>query len=132
MDRKLPKISTQSYHLMQMQIKMYPAHSNRSSTPKTYKIVKNLNLTLKIFSLRESMPPSWIDFSQENISTSNHEREASIRLRGMISSTLSQTSADMRDQADRVEEAMSRRIAETEEATRSLEDELKAVNQSVV
>jgi hypothetical protein len=45
---------------------------------------------------------------------------------------LSQTSADMRDQADRVEEAMSRRIAETEEATRSLEDELKAVNQSVV
>lgn len=78
------------------------------------------------------MPPSWIDFSQENISTSNHEREASIRLRGMISSTLSQTSADMRDQADRVEEAMSRRIAETEEATRSLEDELKAVNQSVV
>ena len=39
----------------------------------------------------------------------------------MICSTLSQTSADMRDQADRVEEALQRRIAETEEATRSLE-----------
>ena len=50
------------------------------------------------------------------------------RLRGMICSTLSQTSADMRDQADRVEEALQRRIAETEEATRSLEDELKAVS----
>ena len=33
----------------------------------------------------------------------------------------------MREQADRVEEALSRRIAETEEATRRLEDELKAV-----
>ena len=33
----------------------------------------------------------------------------------------------MREQADRVEEALARRIAETEEATRRLEDELKAV-----
>ena len=37
-------------------------------------------------------------------------------------------SADMREQADRVEEALSRRIAETEESTRALEDELKAVS----
>ena len=36
---------------------------------------------------------------------------------------------DMREQADRVEEAFSRRIAETEEATRSLESELKQVRQ---
>ena len=34
----------------------------------------------------------------------------------------------MREQADRVEEALSRRIAETEESTRALEDELKAVS----
>lgn len=73
------------------------------------------------------MPPQWHDFSPENIRTAEMEREASIRLRGMISSTLSQTSADMREQADRVEEALSRRISETEEATRSLENELKAV-----
>ncbi len=33
----------------------------------------------------------------------------------------------MREQADRVEEAFSRRVAETEEATRSLEAELKQV-----
>ena len=37
-------------------------------------------------------------------------------------------SADMREQADRVEEALSRRIAETEESARALEDELKAVS----
>lgn len=34
----------------------------------------------------------------------------------------------MREQADRVEEGFSRRIAETEEATRNLEVELKHVN----
>ena len=73
------------------------------------------------------MPPNWHDFSPENIRIAKQEAEASNRLRGMISSTLSQTSADMREQADRVEEALSRRIAETEEATRSLETELKAV-----
>ena len=74
------------------------------------------------------MPPQWHDFAPENIRRAEQEREASIRLRGMICSTLSQTSADMREQADRVEEALSRRIAETEEATRRLEDELKAVS----
>ena len=38
----------------------------------------------------------------------------------------------MREQADRVEEALSRRIAETEESTRALEDELKAVSIELV
>ena len=82
-----------------------------------------------IFTLlfRESLPPQWHDFSPENIRVAKQEAEASNRLRGMISSTLSQTSADMREQADRVEEALNRRLSETEEATRALEDELKAV-----
>ena len=35
----------------------------------------------------------------------------------------------MREQADRVEEALSRRVAETEEATRNVEIELKEVMQ---
>ena len=82
------------------------------------------NFTL---SFRESLPPQWHDFSPENIRVAKQEAEASNRLRGMISSTLSQTSADMREQADRVEEALNRRLFETEEATRALEDELKAV-----
>jgi hypothetical protein len=34
----------------------------------------------------------------------------------------------MREQADRVEEAFARRVAETEEATRNLEAELKQVS----
>ncbi len=48
-----------------------------------------------------------------------------MRLRGNMASVLSQVSADMREQADRVEDAVSRRVAETEEATRALEVELK-------
>jgi len=79
----------------------------------------------------ESLPPQWHDFSPENIRVAKQEAEASNRLRGMISSTLSQTSADMREQADRVEEALNRRLSETEEATRALEDELKATVEEI-
>ena len=74
------------------------------------------------------MPPNWQEFSQENLRHSNQERETSMRLRGVIGQTLSQTSQDMREQADRCEEALSRRVSETEEATRGLEDQLKQVS----
>ena len=53
------------------------------------------------------------------------EREASIRLRGIIGSTLSNTSQDLREQADRVQQSLTDRVAETEEATRKLETNLK-------
>lgn len=69
----------------------------------------------------------WIGHSQFNIRRANDEREASVRLRAMNASTLSRVSQDMREQADRVEEALSRRVAETEEASRQLEIELKEV-----
>ena len=73
------------------------------------------------------MPPNWEDFSQAHLRHASHEREGSTRLRGLIASTLSQTSQDMREQADRVEEALNQRVSETEEATRGLEDNLKQV-----
>ena len=73
----------------------------------------------------EADPKSWLEFSQANLRRSEQEREASVRLRGRIGGTLSQISADMREQADRVEDALSRRVAETEEAERALESELK-------
>ena len=99
---------------------------------KYYSISKNLIsklilLYFKNFS-RESMPPNWQEFSQENLRHSNQERETSMRLRGVIGQTLSQTSQDMREQADRCEEALSRRVSESEEATRGLEDQLKQVS----
>ncbi len=76
------------------------------------------------------------------------EREQSSRLRGQVrerekagpsaqgtpqmrsfqmGQLLSQCSQDMREQADRVEDALARRVAETEEATRTLEGQLKEV-----
>ena len=75
----------------------------------------------------ESNPVQWSDFSQVNLRRAHEEREASGRLRGLVSSTLSRTSADLREQADRVEEALARRVAETEEAVRNVEIELKEV-----
>ena len=79
----------------------------------------------RLLLLRESLPPNWEDFSQAHLRHASHEREASTRLRGLIASTLSNTSQDMREQADRVEEALNQRVAETEEATRGMEDNLK-------
>ncbi len=46
-----------------------------------------------------------------------------------MSQLLSQCSQDMREQADRVEDAIARRVAETEEATRTLEMQLKEVRE---
>ena len=77
---------------------------------------------------RESDPTAWIAHSQENLRRANDEREQSARLRGLIGTTLSRTSQDMREQADRVEDALARRVAETEEASRTLETELKEVH----
>ncbi len=68
-----------------------------------------------------------MDFSQSNLRRSDQERESSARLRGLVDRALSQSSQDMRDQADRVEEALSRRVAETEDAAKHLEIELKEV-----
>ena len=75
----------------------------------------------------ESNPINWLEYSQENLRKADRERESSVRLRGGIAGVLSQVSQDMREQADRVEDAISRRVAETEEATRLLEIELKEV-----
>lgn len=64
-------------------------------------------------------------FTDNNIRLAEQEREASIRLRGLIGSTLSNTSQDLREQADHVQQALTNRVAESEEATRKLETNLK-------
>ena len=75
--------------------------------------------------MSESLPGDWQTFTDNNIRLAEQEREASIRLRGIIGSTLSNTSQDLREQADRVQESLTNRVAETEEATRKLETNLK-------
>lgn len=93
---------------------------------KLYNFAFNCNCSL-FPCCSESDPTTWNDYSQLNLRRAYDEREASQRIRGLIASTLSRTAADMREQADRVEQALSKRVAETEEATRNLEVELKEV-----
>ena len=71
-----------------------------------------------LYNVSESLPGDWQTFTDNNIRLAEQEREASIRLRGIIGSTLSNTSQDLREQADRVQESLTNRVAETEEATR--------------
>jgi len=78
-----------------------------------------------LYNVTESLPGDWQTFSDNNIRLAEQEREASIRLRGIIGSTLSNTSQDLREQADRVQQSLTDRVAETEEATRKLETNLK-------
>ena len=78
-----------------------------------------------LYNVSESLPGDWQTFTDNNIRLAEQEREASIRLRGIIGSTLSNTSQDLREQADRVQESLTNRVAETEEATRKLETNLK-------
>ena len=68
--------------------------------------------------MTESLPGDWQTFTDNNIRLAEQEREAIIRLRGVIGSTLSNTSQDVREQADRVQQSLTDRVAETEEATR--------------
>jgi len=78
-----------------------------------------------LYNVTESLPGDWQTFTDNNIRLAEQEREASIRLRGVIGSTLSNTSQDLREQADRVQQSITDRVAETEEATRKLETNLK-------
>ena len=81
-----------------------------------------------LYNVSESLPGDWQTFTDNNIRLAEQEREASIRLRGIIGSTLSNTSQDLREQADRVQETLTNRVAETEEATRSVTFSTLATN----
>jgi len=78
-----------------------------------------------LYNVTESVPGDWQTFTDNNIRLAEQEREASIRLRGLIGSTLSNTSQDLREQADHVQQSLTNRVAESEEATRKLENNLK-------
>jgi len=75
----------------------------------------------------ETLPPTWEDFSPANLRRSERERELSQRLREQLATLLGRCGQDMREQADRVEESLARRVAETEESSRNLESQLKEV-----
>jgi len=60
-----------------------------------------------------------------------HERMASVQLRTLIENVISDTSRDMKEQADAVDAALQTRVVEVENAKSALEDNLRKVRVSV-
>jgi len=75
----------------------------------------------------QSTPESWAQHTHDNIARAEHERMASIQLRTLVDNVLTDTSRDMREQADAVDAAFQRRLMEVENAKAVLEDDLKKV-----
>ena len=76
---------------------------------------------------RQSTPESWAQNSHDNIVAAENQRMASIQMRELIKNILQDTSKDMREQADRVENAFARRIEEVAGAKAKMENHLQNV-----
>jgi tektin-4 len=81
--------------------------------------------------LSQSTPESWAQNSHDNIVAAENERMASIQMRELINNILQDTSRDMREQADRVENAFAKRIEEMAGAKAKMENQLNNVTQSI-
>jgi tektin-4 len=75
----------------------------------------------------QSTPESWAQFTHDHIQRSEQERMASVQLRALIDNVLNDTSRDMREQADAVDNSFQRRIAEMQDAKDKMEENLKKV-----
>lgn len=73
----------------------------------------------------QSTPESWAQNSHDNIVAAENERMASIQMRELIANILQDTSRDMREQADRVENAFSKRVEEMAGAKAKMENQLE-------
>ena len=80
-----------------------------------------------LFCFSQSTPESWAQNSHDNIVAAENQRMASIQMRELIKNILQDTSKDMREQADRVENAFARRIEEVAGAKAKMENQLDNV-----
>jgi tektin-4 len=76
---------------------------------------------------RQSTPEGWEQHTRENIKLLEAVHERSVELRHSLSCFMSDMARDLRTQADRVEMALAKRIAETDEARQRMENELLKV-----
>ncbi|XP_023015774.1 tektin A [Leptinotarsa decemlineata] len=79
------------------------------------------------FPEEQSTPEYWEHFTRETLLEGEATRQRSATLRGTLDAILNNAARDLRSQADRVEMALARRIACTQEVTNRLENELKQV-----
>lgn len=82
----------------------------------------------KIFLIfSQSTPEYWEHFTKETLMEAEAARQRSVTLRGTLDAILTNAARDLRTQADKVELALSKRVACVEEVTARLENELKKV-----
>ena len=70
----------------------------------------------------------WETFTRDTLQESEATRQKSAAFRGTLDAVLINASRDLRTQADKVEAALSRKVACTEEIRMRLESELKQVS----
>jgi tektin-4 len=75
----------------------------------------------------QSTPESWAQNSHDNIVNAQHQLMASIQLRSLIDSILTDTARDMREQADVVETEFGRRIAQMADAMQKMTHNMREV-----
>lgn len=75
----------------------------------------------------QSTPEAWSQNSHDNIVAAENERMASIQMRELIKNIICDTSRDMREQADRVETALSKRVEEIAAGKARMENQLENV-----
>lgn len=75
----------------------------------------------------QSTPESWAQNSHDNIVNGQNQLMASIQLRALIDSILTDISRDMREQADVVETEFARRIAEMSDAMQKMISNMREV-----
>ena len=75
----------------------------------------------------QSTPESWAQNSHDNIVNGQNQLMASIQLRALIDSILSDISRDMREQADVVETEFARRISEMSDALQKMIQNMREV-----
>jgi tektin-4 len=80
-----------------------------------------------IFPEDQSTPEYWTHFTEETLREAKATRQRSETLRATLDAILNNAARDLRSQADRVELALSRRVACVEEITQKLEHELRKV-----
>lgn len=74
-----------------------------------------------------STPDYWEHFTRESLEQAEQTRQKAVNLRGTLDAILSNASRDLRSQADKVEAALAKKIACTDELIAKMEIELKKV-----
>ena len=73
----------------------------------------------------QSTPESWAQNSHDNIVAAENQRMASIQMRELINQIIQDAAKDMKEEADRVENAFARRIEEMAATKAKLENNLE-------